>query len=122
MSNDYLWDGSGEPDAEVQHLESLLGRYRSMASMPDFGRVVLLRRRPRWPFAVAAALIIAIALGVFRFYTPANGWRATSSTGVAMIPHALLRAGDTVRTFDGTVRLVSPAIGSVDVGSNTTIR
>jgi hypothetical protein len=39
-----------------------------------------------------------------------------------MIPHAVLRAGDVVQTFDGTVRLVSPAIGSVDIGSNTTIR
>ena len=28
MRNDYLWDGSGEPDPEVQRLELLLGRLR----------------------------------------------------------------------------------------------
>ena len=28
MKDDYLWDGSGEPDPEVQKLENVLGRYR----------------------------------------------------------------------------------------------
>ena len=27
MSDDYLWDGSGEPDPEVERLENLLSRY-----------------------------------------------------------------------------------------------
>jgi len=26
-NDDYLWDGSGEPDPEVQRLEALLGRF-----------------------------------------------------------------------------------------------
>ena len=46
MNDDYLWDRSGEPDAEVQKLEALLGRYRSAAAMPDFHRVAVIRRRP----------------------------------------------------------------------------
>lgn len=29
MKNDYLWDGTGEPDAKVQELEALLGELRS---------------------------------------------------------------------------------------------
>ena len=29
MTNDYLWDKSGEPEADVAELERLLGRYRS---------------------------------------------------------------------------------------------
>jgi len=28
MKDDYLWDGSGEPDPEIQHLEKILGRFR----------------------------------------------------------------------------------------------
>ena len=34
MSDDYLWDGSGEPDPAVQKLEKLLGeaRYRPPAT------------------------------------------------------------------------------------------
>ena len=28
MSDDYLWDGSGEPDPEIEKLERLLGKDR----------------------------------------------------------------------------------------------
>ena len=123
MNNDYLWDGSGEPDAEVQNLEALLGRYRSATPMPDFRRVVVMRRRRRWLLAVAAALILCAVLGALRFYTPPNGWRATGSSGVAIVPHSILRAGDVVRTgAQGTVRLESPAVGTLDIGANTTLR
>jgi len=122
MNDDYLWDKSGEPDAEVQKLEVLLGRYRSAAPMPDFNRVAVIRRRPLWPFAVAAALIVCAILGAIRFYTPANRWRATDESGVADVPHSLLRAGDVVRTERGTVRLQSPAVGTIDLGANTIVR
>ena len=39
MNDDYLWDGSGEPDPEVQKLESALGRFRHNQPAPDFGQV-----------------------------------------------------------------------------------
>jgi hypothetical protein len=123
MNNDYLWDGSGQPDVEIQHLEALLTRYRSAVPMPDFRSVVVMRRRPRWPLAVAAALIVCAVLGALRFYTPRNRWRATESSGAAIVPHSLLRAGDVVQTGQGgTVRLESPAVGTLDISANTTIR
>jgi len=122
MNDDYLWDGSGEPDAEVQHFETLLGRYRSAAPMPDFSRVVVMRRDPLWPLAAAAALIIGIALGGWYFYTAPNRWRATEASGIAIVPHSILRTGDVVRTGQGSVRLQSSAVGSIDVGANTTVR
>src|SRR5260370_38926693 len=34
MSNDYLWDGWGEPDPDVERLEALLGGLRSAAPPP----------------------------------------------------------------------------------------
>ncbi|HEX9459944.1 MAG TPA: hypothetical protein VGA84_12395, partial [Thermoanaerobaculia bacterium] len=108
MTDDYLWDGSGEPDAEVLHLEALLGRYRSAAPMPDFRRVAVMRPRRRWPLAVAAALILFAVIGVLRIYTPPNRWRATASSGGAIVPHFLLRGGDVIRTgAEGAVRLES---------------
>jgi hypothetical protein len=122
MNDDYLWDGSGEPDAEVQKLEALLGRYRSAVPMPDFNRVAVIRRRSLWPYAIAAALIVCAILGVVRFYTPANRWRATDESGVAEVPHSILRAGDIVRTERGSVRLQSPNVGTIDLGANTTVR
>src|SRR5216683_8036485 len=39
MKDDYLWDGSGEPDLEVQKLETALGRYRHNQPAPAFDQV-----------------------------------------------------------------------------------
>ncbi|HXA17424.1 MAG TPA: FecR domain-containing protein [Thermoanaerobaculia bacterium] len=124
MNDDYLWDGSGEPDVDVLHLETLLGRYRSAAPTPDFRRVAVMRPRRRWLLAIAAAALIVIAvLGVLRVYTPPNRWRATESSGAAIVPHAILRAGDVVRTgAQGSVRLMSPGVGTLDIGANTTVQ
>ena len=36
MSKDYLWDGSGEPDPELQKLEAVLGQFRTKAEVPAF--------------------------------------------------------------------------------------
>jgi len=33
---DYLWDGSGEPDREIQRLETLLGRFKHDRPAPVF--------------------------------------------------------------------------------------
>src|SRR5437899_9076979 len=40
MKDDYLWDGSGEPDPEVRKLETLLGRYRHNQPAPAFGQIM----------------------------------------------------------------------------------
>jgi len=39
MKNDYLWDGSGEPDPEIQKLETALGRYRHNQHAPAFEQI-----------------------------------------------------------------------------------
>jgi hypothetical protein len=122
MNGDYLWDRSGEPDAEVQRLEGLLGRYRTAAATPDFARVVVMRRPSRWPFAIAAAVMLCAIVGIIRLAMPRNGWRATESSGAASVPHSILRAGDVVTTGDGSVRLESRAVGVVEIGAHTTLR
>jgi len=70
MSDDYLWDRSGEPDPEVERLERVLGKYRYQdkplgpavnASLGD--------RRGGWIrlAAIAAAILIVLAgLWVFK--------------------------------------------------------
>src|SRR5256712_11725676 len=71
MKDDYLWDGSGEPDPEVRKLETMLGRYRHNQPAPAFdelGAVQPLKRRWSFPHlrlsfqlaAVAAILLIGI--------------------------------------------------------------
>jgi hypothetical protein len=73
MKDDYLWDGSGEPDPQVQKLETLLARYRQNQPALKFDEVVKIRpvKRPgsffklRWSYqlgAVAVTLVIAVAV------------------------------------------------------------
>lgn len=71
MKDDYLWDGTGEPDDEVERLEGLLGRYRSTRPAPELpvAPVVSLdearRSRPtRSYFAFAAAAAAVFVFGV----------------------------------------------------------
>src|SRR3981189_940652 len=73
MKDDYLWDGSGEPDPEVQKLETALGRYRHNQPAPAFDLVAETSPvKPRWSFfslrwsyqlgAVAATVLLASAV------------------------------------------------------------
>ncbi len=71
MNDNYLWDGSGDPDPEVKRLEMLLGELQLKAGpAPEFA----LPARPRrpwwtiwlWPrLATAAVLLFFVAGGVW---------------------------------------------------------
>jgi FecR-like protein len=76
MNDDYLWDGSGEPDPEVQKLEKTLGRYRHNQPAPKFDELAEIqpaKRRIRFfnfrfsfqLAAVAATLLVALTLFYF---------------------------------------------------------
>jgi hypothetical protein len=73
MKDDYLWDGSGKPDPEVQKLETTLGRYRHNQPAPAFDQVAEIPsvKAPKQFFnlrssfqlaAVAATLLIAVTV------------------------------------------------------------
>jgi len=73
MKDDYLWDGSGEPDPEIQKLETALGRYRHNQPAPVFDRLREIHPvKQRWSFfsvrwsyqlgAVAAIVLLAAAV------------------------------------------------------------
>jgi hypothetical protein len=84
--NDYLWDGSGTPDPEIQRLESLLAEFRhhgqplvfpetlpyDLAGAPSFARSL----RKGWVLsslpllAAAAVILLALAAGFFSFRQP----------------------------------------------------
>jgi hypothetical protein len=71
MKDDYLWDKTGEPDPEIQHLERVLGQLRSKRSSQDLLPALekLPRTKPRalsTLLAIAATLAFAVlALGAF---------------------------------------------------------
>src|SRR4029077_10048965 len=72
MKNDYLWDGSGEPDPELRRIEKSLGRVRHRGEMPDFPAADFLPSKPsrfafftsRWTPRFAAATLLLLALTV----------------------------------------------------------
>lgn len=66
MKDDYLWDRTGEPDPDVQSLESILGNLRHKGKAPEMLAQESLRRvtsapRPKMfykPLLAAAALLL----------------------------------------------------------------
>jgi hypothetical protein len=112
-SDDYLWDGSGEPDPEIQKLEVLLGKFRHDSPTPVFPETV---REQRWRFfpwrmrlfpavaivGVAVAAIIAVTFLVYGTKpTPTSvaGWDVSSVQGTPRIERK------TISTKGGTSRL-----------------
>jgi hypothetical protein len=110
--NDYLWDGLGQPDPEIQRLEVLLRRYQHTGSAPVFPEVapspwwVIWPRRallPRLGIVAAAAVVLIAALMLVRrpIAKPAV-WTEWSVTRIAGTP----RVGATAMgTNDGRSRL-----------------
>src|SRR5260221_9473805 len=66
MSDDYLFDGTGEPDPDVVRLEQMLGRLRSTTPVPS----ITVRLKPDTTEDVAAAPRVRPYAGV-RFFAPA---------------------------------------------------
>ena len=72
MKNDYLWDGSGEPDPELQRIEKSLVRFRHRGEMPDFPAIDFLPSKPSrfafftsgWTPRFAAATLLLLTLTV----------------------------------------------------------
>src|ERR1700720_1340395 len=79
--DDYLWDGFGRPDPEIQHLERALGRFRHNRPTPTFAQIELPARRLRWwseiaasawtpRFAAVLLVVSAIGLGLWLARSP----------------------------------------------------
>ena len=147
MKDDYLWDGSGEPDPEVERLERLLTQFRSERPAPEFPEPEFLKRgwRRRWaellrPYvavrlaAVAVAVIVVAAVWlVLRrpqpLGTASPGWEVTSLAGAPRIGAS--RIGNTRRFKVGQVLETDAAsrasisvgeIGQVEVEPSTRLR
>lgn len=112
-SDDYLWDGSGEPDPEIQRLEALLGKFRHDSPAPVFPEIVRDRRwtffpwrmRPFPALATAAVAVAAIVAVAFLIYgtkpspTTVAGWDVSSVQGTPRIGRK------SITGKDGTSRL-----------------
>jgi hypothetical protein len=113
MKDDYLWDGSGEPDPEVQKLENLLGRYRHNQPAPAFDQIVAERpAQPRWRFAsfhlsfqlaaVAAVFLIGVTTFIISRVRQANNagpaWEIARIKGAPRVGwHSLSASSETAK-------------------------
>ncbi len=144
--DDYLWDGSGEPDPEIQRLESLLGKFRHNRPAPEFPELAGERRwkfLPRWmglfpALALTAAAVAAIAMLIFlspgRKPAPATvaGWDVSREAGTPRIgPEAIsgkegrsrLRVGQILETDpQSRASLQAEDTGQIDVEPSTRLR
>ena len=134
FDDDYLWDGSGEPDADVVRLEKLLASYRHRGALPALPP----RQVPPRRFAVhaamqilvaAASLVLVAAAAWFAHAVRPTGWTVQSLAGAPTVAGtridgpARLPIGETMTT-DGAsrARVDVGSIGIVDVEPNSRVR
>jgi FecR protein len=143
--SDYLWDGSGEPDPEVQRLEALLGRFQHKRQTPIFPATAPQPQRAwipwriRWVpmLATAAAAVIIVAVTTFFLRsnksTPVNmaGWGVFVVEGMPQIDLGTVSSQESPRLVVGQALQTDQAsraslraedIGQIDVEANTRLR
>jgi len=144
---DYLWDGSGEADPEIEKLEALLGGYRHDGAVPAFPEIVPDRR---WTFfcamrmrlfpALSAAAAAVLAVGVIPFLLhgrkpppPATvGWEVSRLAGTPRIGQNAIAGNDgTSRLGIGQMletdnqsraSLQAESVGEIEVEPSTRLR
>ena len=131
MSGDeYLWDGCGEPDAEVQRLERLLRPLRSVRAAPDLPapRRHVQLQVTRWRLlAAAASVVLAIGVAWSWDYSRRDGWtlewlEGTSWSDARVVRESRMAVGDWLETRTGRVRLAVGTIGEVQLEPSSRIR
>jgi FecR protein len=141
--NDYLWDGSGEPEPEIQSLETLLGRFRHVGPAPAFPANVPDRRWTLFPrrirlFPVLAtagvtAIVVAAFLASGRKPTPlpVGGWEVSRLAGTPRIGRNAVTPREASRLAIGQVletdqqsraSLRADGVGQIEVEPSTRLR
>jgi len=116
MSDHYLWDGSGEPDPEVQRLERLLSEFRSHRPAPELPAGSLRTpSRLRWSAIAAAVALMAAGTWLTSRGAP-EGWQvARAGAGPSR-----LAVGQTLETgAGGHATMNVGSIGIVEVEANS---
>jgi hypothetical protein len=142
--SDYLWDRSGEPDAEIQKLEAALGKFRHDRPAPVFPAIEPQRRwvpfsrrlRPVLAFAaIAAVVLIGWAILLSRENRPQQmagaGWDISSVSGTPRIGQKNISANGINRLGVGQVletdsqsraNLQAEGVGEVEIEPSTRLR
>src|SRR6202140_2596449 len=147
LKNDYLWDGSGEPDAEVVKLERALGKFRHAGRPPELPENSAAARESKtavrgaglwFQFAAAAAsvlLVFSAWLGLrlqSEAPTRGSGWGVQQVAGAPRVgtktigqpgEKGTLRIGQTLETDeDSRASITVSDVGQVDIDPQTRLR
>jgi len=145
-SGDYLWDKSGEPDPEIQKLETLLGQFRHDRPTPVFPEIAT---DTRWTFlpwrmrlfpGLVTATAVVLVIGVVTFLmhgskvTPVSvaGWDVSRVAGTPRIGRNIigvnqgpsrLGVGQVLETDDQSrASLQAEDIGKIEMEPSTRLR
>jgi hypothetical protein len=113
MNEEYLWDRSGEPDAETARLEQLLGQLKYNGAPLRPPRL----RKPAvfWWLAAAAVLVGAAITVPLLMRGPLTNWRLSDGTRV--------RAGEVIETGSSpTIKIQSDDTGEVTIDPGSRLR
>lgn len=148
MKSDYLWDGSGVPDPELQKIEKALGQFRSSADAPAFPELERAAERHhsrsifaagRLPRLLAVSVVAAgVAAGLAGLFlrepplTAVPGWEVARIEGAPVVgssavegdkARAHLRVGETLSTDNGSRASLEVAeIGELLVDPGSRVR
>jgi hypothetical protein len=135
MNDDYLWDGSGAPDPEVQRLEKLLSRFRHDRPAPEFSPAERPPPRNRFPFLLPRLVGALVAIGLvvagtwFALRSSRPVWEVSSLSGAPRVGSerigrtGRLALGQSLETDSGSRAKINVGqIGEVEVEPDTRIR
>jgi ferric-dicitrate binding protein FerR (iron transport regulator) len=133
--NDYLWDPTSDPDAEISKLERLLGSQGAAAlgladrDLPihPFSSAHRSRRWRRWGIAAltaAAAVAVAVTLHFYRLGWMSDApWPAIVTNDRGLSQAVLLQVGNRIATAKGETATVEVArIGTVSLAENSVLK
>jgi hypothetical protein len=145
LKNEYLWDGSGEPDSEIAKLERALGKFRHAGRPPELpenfaaAQETTMRGARLWfQFAAAAAsvlLVFFVWTGLrLQNDTPSSrvGWGVQQVAGAPRVgaraigqpgEKGTLRIGQTLETDqESRASITVSNVGQVDIDPQTRLR
>jgi FecR-like protein len=146
LTDRYLWDGSGEPDPEVQHLEKSLVQFRHRGEppifpasigaggkVPSFGLFELLWPRRLAAVAAIAVIVITTSLLISRPAPPTlsrTGWDVARLEGAPTINARSIQSARTklevgqllVTNANSRATITVAEIGEIQVDPDTRVR
>lgn len=143
--DDYLWDGSGDPDPEIQKLESALGKFRHDRPAPVLPEIVakkhwsILPWRMRWlpALATTAAVLATVGMAIFLvrgrkpFPVAGAGWDVSTLAGTTRVGRntitqntsSHLGVGQVLETgAQSRARLEAADVGQIEIEPGTRLR